>query len=483
MLLDQFGKPLPARSPRPRSGHLAASYDAAATNRGNSKHWAAADALGPLNANRRAVREKLRRRARYEALESNSYAVGIVQTLANDTIGEGPVLALHTGNRDTDRNLERDFLAWANAVGLAKKLRAMRLAKAVDGECFAKLVNNERLTTPSKLDFLPLECDLITDPDTWLADTADNADGIFLDQLGYPARYRILQQHPGDAITGRGLGYDDLPADQVLHLFHGSRPGQQRGIPEITPALPLFALLRAFTLATLNAAETAANHAGVMKTTSANVDPNVDDDNDFMAIDTERNSLLVLPAGWEMQQLKAEHPTTTYTMFKAEIINEIARCLSMPYNVAAGNSSNYNYASGRLDHQTYYRALRVERKNWESVILDRLFAAWLAEHLAASTGISPVDIPVGNFPHAWLWAEAEHVDPLKEANAADVELANGSLTLAEVCARRRIDWEAHLEQVGREMEIKRRIGLLPPLPEPVAQPGSRGRAAANVPEI
>ena len=29
----------------------------------------------------------------------------------------------------------------------------------------------------------------------------------------------------------------------------------------------------------------------------------------------------------------------------------------MPFNVAAGNSSGYNYASGRLDWQTYFRAL------------------------------------------------------------------------------------------------------------------------------
>ena len=44
--------------------------------------------------------------------------------------------------------------------------------------------------------------------------------------------------------------------------------------------------------------------------------------------------------------------------FKKEILNEIARCLGMPYNISAGNSSGYNYASGRLDHQTYFKAVR-----------------------------------------------------------------------------------------------------------------------------
>ena len=49
-----------------------------------------------------------------------------------------------------------------------------------------------------------------------------------------------------------------------------------------------------------------------------------------------------------------QKPSTTYAEFKKELLNEIARCLNMPFNVAAGNSSGYNYASGRLDHQTYF---------------------------------------------------------------------------------------------------------------------------------
>ena len=51
----------------------------------------------------------------------------------------------------------------------------------------------------------------------------------------------------------------------------------------------------------------------------------------------------------------------------------------MPFNVAAGNSSGYNYASGRLDHQTYYKSIRVDQAHLECVVLDRVLAAWLDE--------------------------------------------------------------------------------------------------------
>ena len=51
----------------------------------------------------------------------------------------------------------------------------------------------------------------------------------------------------------------------------------------------------------------------------------------------------------------------------------------MPFNVAAGNSSGYNYASGRLDHQTYFKSIRAEQSQMARTILDRILFAWLRE--------------------------------------------------------------------------------------------------------
>ena len=60
--------------------------------------------------------------------------------------------------------------------------------------------------------------------------------------------------------------YDRVPAESVVHWFRADRPGQARGIPDIMPALPLFAQLRRFTLAVIAAAETAADFAGILYT-------------------------------------------------------------------------------------------------------------------------------------------------------------------------------------------------------------------------
>ena len=45
-----------------------------------------------------------------------------------------------------------------------------------------------------------------------------------------------------------------VPAGSMIHYLRTDRSEQSRGIPEITPALPLFAQLRRYTLAVIAAA-------------------------------------------------------------------------------------------------------------------------------------------------------------------------------------------------------------------------------------
>src|SRR5690606_7907156 len=147
---------------------------------------------------------------------------------------------------------------------------------------------------------------------------------------------------------------------------------------------------------------------------------------------------------------------------KHEILNEISRCLNMPFNVAAGNSSGYNYASGRLDHQTYFKSLRVDQAHLEAVVLDRLLAAWLDEAVLIE-GLLPQSLRSVDaaFPHHWFWDGQEHVDPAKEANAQATRLQNHTTTLAYEFARQGRDWEAELRQRAKELQLMQELGLTP----------------------
>lgn len=307
-------------------------YDAAATTDENRRHWANADLLSADAAANPRVRSILRSRARYE-VANNSYAKGIVSTLANDCIGTGPRLQMLTDETEANRVVEQEFSTWADTIGLPEKLRTLRMARSESGEGFAMLVANPRVDSPVKLDLRLIEADQVTTPDLIRLSTGMNAiDGIIFDQHGNPVEYHVLKSHPGDSIARFSLDYDRVPASAIIHYFRADRPGQSRGIPEITPALPLFAQLRRYTLAVLAAAETAADFAAVLYT-DAPANGEADPVEPMDLVELERRMATVLPGGWRLGQIQAEQPATTYGEFKREILNEIARCLSVPYKV------------------------------------------------------------------------------------------------------------------------------------------------------
>ncbi|MAG93679.1 MAG: hypothetical protein CMJ48_08015 [Planctomycetaceae bacterium] len=104
------------RKERGDAGQVAASYDAAKTNELNSRYWRNADLLSADRANSADVRRTLRSRSRYEIHEAYGVGKGIVDTLANDTIGRGPRLQVLSQNAETNRSIEEEFKKWAQRV-------------------------------------------------------------------------------------------------------------------------------------------------------------------------------------------------------------------------------------------------------------------------------------------------------------------------------------------------------------------------------
>lgn len=416
----------PATFRRALPVNVNAAYDAAQTTEKSARNWKYADALSADRANDLTVRKTLRERSRYECLEANSYAKGIVHTLAIDVIGKGPRLHVTTENEEANSIVQRNWHSWARAARFARKLQVMRLSKCVDGEAFGELVTNRRLRHAVQLDLRVTECDQYSTPQG-IFDPTRMVDGIQFDEFGNPEVYHRLKYHPG----GWGYSYevDEIPAEEVVHLFRADRPGQHRGIPEVTTSLPLFQHLRRYTLATIAAAETSAKLTAVMQTpniltldSSGNpVNPNV---KEFDHVDIDYDTITALPEGYTLNAFDPKQPITSYDDFVRAILREIARPLHMTAVIALGDASGTSYSGGRLDVQTYQQAIENERAYWEEECLDRVLSAWFDEAVLA--GLIPGDI--GHFdelPHQWVWDNREHVDPAKVAVAADKKLRNG----------------------------------------------------------
>ena len=435
--------------------HIHAGYDAAQTTDENRRHWANADALSANAANDKGTREKLAQRARYE-VANNSYLNGLTKTVSHDLIGSGPRLQLGLSNFEAARRIEKSFAAWLRASGMMDKFRVMHETRLRDGESFGILATNPATRHPVKLDVRLIEAEQVSSP-VLMPLANDEVDGIQYDQYGNPRKYTILESHPG-AVYAWSSKYKTVDAQFVLHWFRPDRPGQGRGVTEYQPVLETSAILRRFTRATLLAAEFAANVSGVLKTDQAPGETVVDATS-WERIEWERNAALTLPAGWSIEQLKSENPNSTYADFKRECLNESGRCINAPLNVVSGNSSGYNYSSGRLDHQIYHRSLWIERERFRIAVLDRLFLTWLDE-AAMVPGLIPEGMPpFGEWEFDWHWDGFASIDPLKDANATTARLVAGLTTLAEEAAAEGKDWREVLNQLAAEKQYAESLGL------------------------
>ena len=461
-LLDQFGRPMGTTKEnaiaelKAAAGQikLRAAYDAAQTTRDNSRHWRFADDLSAASANTLAVRKILRTRSRYECLQSNAFGRGIVNTLATDFVSTGPRLQIETEDQSLKQRIERRWHEWTRAVRLNKKLRTARLSKCVDGEAFLVAITNPRLRTPVQLDIRGIEADQISTPG-WADGLQRGAvDGVRFDtSTGDPLEYDLLNEHPGDRgfVGALRTGSRPLDARDVIHLFNSDRPGQCRGIPELTPSLPLFAMLRRYTLATVQAAETAANYAAVIETQQGAFEDSetaAEVFEAFSSVEIERGMMATLPFGYKLSQLKAEQPTTNFVTFRDAILGEIARPVSMPRNKVLGDSSGYNFSSSRVDHQIYYHGINVERGDWEVEALDRVFEWWLDEAIFIP---GYIDLPAGvHISRRWTWPQPASVNPLQDAQTA-IQLIQAGLRLeSDYLAEQQIDPEEFYAARDRE---------------------------------
>lgn len=449
-ILDASGSPFvnEVRKPIAYARPVRASYDAARSNSEIANHWSYADSLDADSSHSKSVRKTLVARSRYE-VANNGYTDGIVQTFATDLVGSGPKLKL--GNSPFAQLVEKDFAKWAKEIKLRRKLWTMAHAKVQDGEAFSVAKLNPRMRHSVKLDLVLVETEQCSTPMLPYA-VEGHIDGIAFDQFGNAIWYDILKHHPGGQwFAGTSTEAESIPAKFVTHWFLMRRPGQNRAVPEFRSTLNTGASARRWREATLGAAETAADISVLLSTT---LNPNEIDAADPMStIEFQKRMMTALPMGYSATQMRSEHPNATYETFHKSLVNEQARPKSMPYNKAACDSSSYNYASGRLDHQTYYGSLDVEREDCNDLVLDKLFSLYWEEAVYANgwfaLGADENDPP----EHTWDWPKHAVADVTSEANAADIRLKNGSLSLSTHYSEQSLDFEEEVTRMAKDYGV------------------------------
>lgn len=446
---------------------LRARYDSAQTTDENRRLWGFTDLFSAKAANSFQVRQLLRRRARYE-IANNSYANGMLHTNANDLIGTGPTFQGTMKDAAANRQVEAAWATWCRAVTFTEKLRTTKLAKSGDGEGFLVLKAEERVDHSVKLYPLDIEADQVTTPnpqfsrDYWV-------DGMVLDTNGNPLAYHILRYHPGDLFMPllNPLVYDTVPARHVIHWFKKSRPGQARGIPELTPALDLFGEIRAYRKSVLTAARVHAALTALLESDLGTADATGEQAYaPYATAPIDNGMMTVLPPGMRASAFDPKQPTTTFDSFVEKLLGEACRCLNIPLNVALGTSQKFNFSSAKLDHINYRAGLDVERQQCETVVLERVFAAWFDEAVMIP-GLLPAGLTYEQCRHEWHWPGYPSLDEAAEASADAAKLAAGLDTPQDFWARKGYDWRDKYAQLAEAKKEADRLDLT--FGEPVKQ--------------
>jgi capsid protein len=483
----------PALEPRPIGDFIGdrpgrAYFDAAASGPTNRNHWGL---YGSLDADSRIIPDldTLRKNTAAE-YHNNSYVKGIVDTLARDVSGTGPMVIVNdeaqidAGDDEVETptpsigdGYEQRFEEWcaiADASGkktFAQIINDIIIQMCVDGEYLGvlKSVSPRSRTAdyPVKLRLLSVAPQRLMTPwgmtDGFAKRNGQNYEtylngGIEFDGDGIPLFYYILKHHPGSAVNYTDPNaYEKVPASAVIYLGVTPFPGQSRSYPWLSPALELLAYLRRFTLAVIDAAEKGADMAVLLETYSEQALPY--DIAPLSSTTLKRGSVTVAPPGYKSAGFKSEQPQTTFQMFRDCIMGEVLRCISMPFNIGIGNSAGYNFASGRLDHQVYGRFIGAIQE-WGSIQLgDRLFTEWRRE-AELLPGYLPRRFPASaRVETTYYWDSARYVEILKERQAQGMALGNRMTSYARECAREGIDYRRLFRQIAREKRLMKALDI------------------------
>lgn len=459
---------------------LKAHYDAASNNGRNEEHWRMADGLSARSANSPSVRKTIREKARYE-YANNGFAKGLAWTLATDLIGTRVRIQFNSGDTKLDRICEARLTKWMRQTKLAKKLRIGRVARSVDGEAFFLRQYSPRMKGRVKTNIRVVECDHFDDPMSM--DQEHYVSGVHVDPRdGEPVSYTMMRTHPGDAFMLQNMETDTISEADVYHWFKQERGGQIRGVSEMCQSLSLYAQARRLSLATLTAAESAAALAIFFETQAMPMDDETgypDYDREIEAFDSfafEHGMVMAAPRGYKPSQMKAEHPTTTFSEFQGSIVDEAGRGQMAPSNKARGNAKDYNYSSVRADDQPYQQMHRTERCDLGDDGLDK-FASWYFREgklvYDDLQDIDPEDLP----DHVWYFDGVPHVDEQKHATAVTTLVNAELLAEDDYLLENGIDPETHHAKIAEQRKRKAELAKIGPAPnQPAKSPATDNQA-------
>ncbi|PZU59821.1 MAG: phage portal protein [Sphingobium sp.] len=369
----------------------------------------------------------------------------------------------------------------------------------VDGEACAAIYQLDRggtYQTAVKL----IDPDRLSNPDgmadnSLLANGNRVVGGVELDRHGAPVAYHIRVKHPAEMQAGEGafrweriVLETKMGRPQFVHAYQRKRAEQRRGVSKLVSSMKKTKMFDRYDNAELEAALLNAINAFFIESAAPTADvaqmfaPTGGDQDRGWNLEKQldyrrKNRIKVsgtqvihgLP-GEKFSPLKAERPSANYPEFQATGLRSIAAAFGLSYPQLSQNWADINYSSARTLLNEIWRGLLHDRWLFTQAFCTPICSAWLEEAVA----IGKVKVPGGalNFYrwrdalclYEWMGPGRGSIDPKKESEASDLDLAAGRTNLALEAADRGLDRRQVLMGLARDRKLREKFGIAEPVP-------------------
>ena len=437
-----------------------------------------------------------------DLVRNHGVAQGSIQTHLDNIVGTGLRLSCLPDYRALGKDkewaeewstrVESLWQAWANSskIDAAGSLNFWMMTRLVlrsvllNGEALGLalwLPGQGRTATRIQL----IEPDRLSNP-TGRLDNERLRSGVEIDERGTVLAYWIRKTHPGDwyGTFARMAGdeWERVPAftpwgrRRVIHVFDRERVGQSRGKPILSAVLAQFRMLDRYQSAELQAAIVNAMIAAFIETPMEQTaiaelfgaDPSSEQ---FKGWQQQRREYVaplrggaIIPVypGDKVQSFTPGRPANAFDSFVTGVFRHIAVGLNLPYELLLKDFSKTNYSSARAALLEAWRYFRSSRQWLSALWATPVYELWMEESVNAGLIDAPGFYENREFylRSKWIGPGRGWIDPVKEAQAAQIRMDAGISTLEEECAEQGFDWEEVLDQRARERERMEKLGLL-----------------------
>lgn len=442
-----------------------------------SYRWNGRPASGDAQAWVRAGAGTVAVRAAHFAL-NNPHGARMVQSLADNVVGAGIKPKARSDSPIINAALHRAFDAMTNDIDWTGQgdFYAMQRGVMQDLVIHGEAVLIWRVSPDGMPQLQRLHPEQLDRSITRVvSDQTRIQQGVeFQATTGKPVAYHVRPSAPGDQLAGMAAPAVRVPASDIIHVFRPLLPGQVRGLSWLAPILLAGHEIDQLLDALLVRAKVSALHTGFVYNADATAPYSGQQQGDVLTVGMEPGSLVNLPSNKRIE-FSAPPDSGNAPELAVSILRTMAAGVGLTYEQLTGDYSHVSYSSARAATLEFRRF--CEAVQHHVMVFQFCRPVWTAfmrwQVLSGTVPASAFADPARGLQSAkWLPPSWPWVDPMKDANAAILEMNANLRSRSEVIAERGYDAEEVDAEIAADQARAARLGIAPKATAPDDEPGN-----------